>query len=136
LCSQDIEKIDANKPTVIIDMSAHADVLRRRHRHLGDNMRYTSNVGLTHWDEPRKVEGIIRDRSHQFFAPDRIQQRMKEWGAEEFGRRSTSYVSNSATKSRDWLKITELQGVSGLASVYQDVCDGKVAANQGLIVVM
>jgi hypothetical protein len=136
LSYQDLEKIDASKPTVIIDMSANTDVLSRLHRHLGDNMRYTSNVGLTHWDEPRQVEGIIRERSHQFFAPDIIQQRMKDWGAEEFGKRSTSYVTNSTAKSRDWLKITELQGVSGLAEVYQDVCDGKVAADQGLIVVM
>ena len=133
---QDLEKIDASKPTIIIDMSANTDVLSRLHRHLGDNMRYTSNVGLTHWDEPRQVEGIIRGRSHQFFAPDRIQQRMKDWGPEEFNKRSISYVANTTAKSRDWLKISELQGVSGLAEVYQDVCDGKVAADQGLIVVM
>nr|WP_261863676.1 hypothetical protein [Psychrobacter sp. JCM 18900] len=30
-------------------------------------MRYTSNVGITHWDEPRHVDGIIQERSQQFF---------------------------------------------------------------------
>jgi len=133
---QDLEKIDASTPTLIIDMSANTDVLSRLHQHLGDNMCYTSNVGLTHWDEPRQVDGIIRDRSHQFFAPDRIQRRMKDWGPEEFNKRSINYVANTTAKSRDWLKICELQGVSGLADVYQDVCDGKIAADQGLIVVM
>jgi hypothetical protein len=136
LSYQDLKKIDASKPTVIIDMSANTDVLSRLHTHLGDNMRYTSNVGLTHWEEPRNVEGIIRERSHQFFAPDRIQQRMKDWGAEEFGKRSTSYVINCSAKSRAWLKINELQGIDGLADVYKDVCDGKIAADHGLIVVM
>ncbi|MGK0374799.1 MAG: hypothetical protein ACJA2E_001271 [Arenicella sp.] len=136
LSYQDLQKIDASKATVIIDMSANTDVLSRLHTHLGDNMLYTSNVGLTHWEEPRHVEGIIQERSHLFFAPDRIQQRMKDWGAKEFGKRSTSYVMHSAAKSRPWLTIKKLQGVDGLAEVYKDVCDGKIAADQGLIVVM
>ena len=132
----DIEKIDASKATVIIDMSANTDVLSRLHTHLGDNMRYTSNVGLTHWNEPRQVEGIIQQRSHQFFAPSHIQQRIKDWGAEEFGKRSHNYLANSTAKSRSWLKIDELEGVDALADVYQNVCDGKVAADRGLVVVM
>lgn len=136
LSYSNLDQIDPSKPTAIIDMSANTDVLSRLHAHLGENMRYTSNVGLTHWDEPRQVEGIIQERSHQFFAPSHIQQRMKDWGPEEFGKRSISYVMNSSAKSRAWLKINELHGVNALAEVYQDVCDGKIAADQGLVVVM
>lgn len=132
----DIEKIDPNKATAIIDMSANTDVLSRLHTHLGDNMRYTSNVGLTHWHETRQLDGIITERSHQFFAPGHIQQRMKDWGPEEFGQRSTAYVMNSMAKSASWLKIKELGGVQGLSEVYSEVCDGKVAADEGLVVVM
>jgi len=132
----DIEKIDSSKATAIIDMSANTDVLSRLHTHLGDNMHYTSNVGLTHWDEPRQLDGIISERSHQFFAPSHIQQRMKDWGAEEFGKRSNNYVMNSMEKSAAWLKITELNGVQGLAEIYAEVCDGQIAADQGLVVVM
>ena len=136
LSYDNLEQIDAAKPTVIIDMSANTDVLSRLHTHLGDNMLYTSNVGLTHWDEPRQVEGILQSRSHQFFAPSHIQQRIKDWGPQEFGKRSMGYVMNSTAKSRAWLKVKELDGVNGLAGVYKDVCDGKVAADEGLIVVM
>ncbi len=133
---QDITQIDADKPTVIIDMSANTEVLSALHNHLGDNMRYTSNVGLTHWDEPRSTDGINQERSHQFFAPSVIQQRMKDWGAEEFSKRSTEYVMRTSSKSRAWLQVKELDGVQGLADVYADVCDGKIAADQGLVVVM
>jgi hypothetical protein len=131
-----LEQIDASKATVIVDMSANTDVLSRLHTHLGDNMRYTSNVGLTHWDEPRHVKGINQARSHQFFAPSHIQQRMKEWGPEEFNKRSMGYVMNSSAKTQDWLKIKQLDGVDGLSKAYKDVCDGKIAADQGLVVVM
>lgn len=136
LSYDNLEQIDATKPTVIIDMSANTDVLSRLHKHLGDNMRFTSNVGLTHWDEPRQLDGIITERSQQFFAPGHIQQRLKDWGPEEFGKRSLYYVSNSISKSRSWLKIKEINGVAGLSDVYGDVCDGNIAADEGIVVVM
>ena len=131
-----LEQIDASKPTVIVDMSANTDVLSRLHQHLGENMRYTSNVGITHWDEPRQVEGIIQARSQQFFAPSHVQKCMKEWGAEEFNKRSMRYIMNSTAKTNTWLKIKELDEISDLLDIYQDICEGKIAADEGLIVVM
>jgi hypothetical protein len=136
LSYENLEQNDETKPTVIIDMSANTDVLSRLHTHLGDNMRFTSNVGLTHWDEPRQLEGIIAERSQQFFAPGHIQQRLKDWGPEEFGKRSMTYVMSSIAKSRAWLKFNEINGVAGLSDVYADVCDGNIAADEGIIVVM
>jgi len=133
---QNISNIDASKPTVIIDMSANTTVLRGLHTHLGDNMKYTSNVGLTHWDEPRSMDGIITERSHQFFAPSVLQQRIKDWGPDEFGKRSMAYVMNTSAKSRAWLKVKELEGIHGLSEVYSDICDGKIAADEGLVVKM
>ncbi len=136
LSYDNIEQIDASKPTAIIDMSANTDVLSRLHTHLGDNMRYTSNVGLTHWDEPRHVEGIIQSRSQQFFAPSHVQQLMKQWGAEEFNKRSMRYVMHSSSKTHEWLQVKQLDGIKGLSEVYEDICAGKIPADEGLIVVM
>ncbi|OXL24795.1 DUF2855 family protein [Psychrobacter sp. DAB_AL32B] len=136
LSYDNLEQIDASKPTVIVDMSANADLLSQLHMHLGDNMRYTSNVGLTHWDEPRGADGIIKERSHQFFAPSHMQQRMKEWGFDEFNKRSMSYIMKSAAKTVPWLKIKELDGLNSLEDVYQDICDGKIGPDEGLVVVM
>ena len=80
----DIEKeIDAAAPSVIIDMSGSGEILGRLHRHLGDNMRYTSNVGVTHYDEAGMGPDFIRERSAMFFAPGHIQKRNEEWG--QFG---------------------------------------------------
>ena len=136
LSYDNLEQIDASKATVIIDMSANTDVLSRLHKHLGDNMRFTSNVGLTHWDEPRQLDGIIAERSQQFFAPSHIQQRMQEWGPDQFGKLSNAYVMKSVAKSRAWLKIKEIKGAKGLADIYSDVCDGNVAADEGIVVIM
>ena len=136
LSYEDLEQIDASKPTVIVDMSANSDVISRLHKHLGDNMRFTSNVGLTHWDEPRQRGDIIAERSQQFFAPSHIQQRMNDWGPAEFSKRSMAYIGRSVAKSRAWLKITEIDGIDGLSQVYSNVCDGNIAADEGLVVVL
>ena len=136
LSYDNLEQIDASKPTVIVDMSANADLLSRLHTHLGDNMRYTSNVGLTHWDESRGADGIIKERSHQFFAPSHMQQRIKEWGFDEFNKRSMGYIMKSAAKTTPWLKIKELAGLNSLEEVYQNICDGKIGPDEGLVVVM
>jgi len=133
---EEIEKIDASKSTVIVDMSGNASVLRRLHAHLGDNMRFTSNVGLTHWDEYGDTSGINIERSQMFFAPGHIQSLIKELGPQEYQRRTFTFIMQTAAKTRSWMTFKELDGLSGLNQVYRDVCDGKVDANIGLTVLM
>ena len=74
------------------------------------------------------------ERSGFFFAPDQIGKRMKEWGAEEFARRTMGFVHEKALESRSWLKLHEVAGLTGLNEVYAQVCAGELDANQGLIV--
>ncbi len=131
-----LEHIDASKPTVIVDMSANTEMLSRLHTHLGDNMRFTSNVGLTHWDEPRQTAGIIQERSEPFFAPSQIQKLIKEWGPKAFNQRSMRYITDCAVKTGAWLKVKEMNGIEGLSEVYQDICEGKIPAEEGIVVVM
>jgi len=131
-----LDKIDASLPTVIVDMSANTELLSLLHSHLGDNMRFTSNVGLTHWDEPKKAQGINQERSQMFFAPAHIQKRIEDWGQTEFNNKSMTYINHSVTQSRQWMKIRELSGLDGLSSVYTEICNGKIAADEGLVVVL
>lgn len=126
--------IDATVPTVIVDMSGNREVLGRLHTHLGDNMKFCSNVGLTHWDEQKGGSGFIAERSEIFFAPSHIQKRMQEWGPDGFTQKSSSFLAKTAGKCSDWLEINTIDGLQGLADIYVDVCEGRIAANQGLVV--
>jgi hypothetical protein len=123
-------------PTVIVDMSGNSAVLGQLHQHLGEHMCKTLNVGITHWTQPRSSDGINTERSEMFFAPGHIQKRYKDWGADGFERRSSEFLQAAIADSLSWLQITKLQGLDGLASVYRDVCKGKVAADAGLIITM
>jgi hypothetical protein len=115
-------------------MSGNNEVLGRLHTHLGGNMERCVNVGLTHWDEKKTGKGIIAERSEFFFAPAHIQKRVQDWGADGFAERSSSFMQQTAVKSRDWLTFRKIDGLQCLAEIYGDVCDGRIAPDQGLII--
>jgi hypothetical protein len=136
LTYDDLERIDVNKPTVIVDMSGNAQLLAKLHALLADNMKHCINVGLTHWDESHSDEGINASRSEFFFAPGHIQKRIKDWGPSVFEQKTQQFLHETTLKCRSWLKINEIEGISGLENIYQKVCDGKIPADEGLIIKM
>lgn len=134
LTYDDLDKVDAATPAVIIDMSGNGDVLGALHKHLGDNMKYTSNVGVTHYDANSMGPNFIRERSAMFFAPGHIQKRTKEWGPGEFEKRAFKFWHDATVKSRDWLTIKKESGVQAVERAYRDVLDGKTPADTAWVV--
>lgn len=132
-----VGQLDASKPTVIVDMSGNRPLLGALHKHLGENMKHCINVGLTHWDEFANEDGsehIKMDRCEFFFAPGHIQKRMSDWGPAEFNTRSGKFLAETAIKSSSWLKVMPLYGLSGLSDKFADICDGRLSADEGVIV--
>lgn len=127
----DIESgIDAGTKAVIVDMSGSGDVLGRLHKLLGDNMAYTSNVGVTHYSEAGMGPDFIKERSAMFFAPGHMQKRGKDWGPGEFDRRSAAFWHEATLKSRDWLTIKDGKGAEAVEAAWLDVLAGKTAPNE------
>ena len=81
---ENLTEIDASKPTVIVDMFGNGDVLRRWHKHFGDNMKFCSNIGFTRWGNGGMGPDFIQQRSEMFVAHSHIQKRLKDWGPEVF----------------------------------------------------
>lgn len=129
-----LTEIDATKATVVVDMSGSGEILGQLHQHLGDNMVHCINVGLTHWSETQPGAGVNRDRSEFFFAPSHIQKRIKDWGPDEFARKTSAFIQNTATQSRQWLTLRKVSGLHNLEKVYPQVCEGRVPADEGLII--
>lgn len=132
----DIETGVADKPAVIVDMSGHGEVLGRLHKHLGDNMKFTSNVGLTHYDDMGPGPDFIKERSAMFFAPGHIQKRGKDWGKGEFDRRAAAFWAEAAVKSADWLTIQQGDGADAVAAAWAEVLAGKTDADKSWAVTM
>ncbi len=136
VCYDDLEAEIAQNPSVIVDMAGNADLLGQLHMHLGEHMMRTLSVGLTHWEAERRSSAVIKDRTEFFFAPARIQQRMKDWGAAEFNAKSAKFIMDAAQKSNAWLNLKTLDGLDGLASVYPQVLEGKADPRDGLLIEM
>lgn len=130
----DIASIDASIPTVIVDMSGNGKVLSALHRHLGDNMRYCSNVGVTHYEETAMGPDFIRERSAMFFAPGHIQKRAADWGPGVFEKKAIVFWRDAAMRSRSWLKFDRSLGMKGLEAAYRRVLVGSSAPDRGVIV--
>ncbi|MEL6717082.1 MAG: DUF2855 family protein [Bacteroidota bacterium] len=136
LTYDDIAQIDSSVPTLIIDMSGNAKVLVALHQHLGEQMKFTINVGLTHWmnASAKPPKGLLKERSQFFFAPTQIQKRMKEWGMEEYHLKTSTFLRSTAAKTKEWMTFRTINGLEELARIHPAVCEGKIPANEGLIV--
>ncbi|MEL6366767.1 MAG: DUF2855 family protein [Pseudomonadota bacterium] len=130
----DLEAIDASKPTVIVDMSGNGKVLSKLHAMLGDNMKFTSNVGLTHYEENSMGPDFIRERSQMFFAPGHMQTRNKEWGPGEFEKRTYEFWLKATQATADWISYRHLNGMSLLQAAYKEVLSGEARPDVGLII--
>lgn len=132
----DIASIESSVPTVIVDMSGNGRVLSDLHRHFGDNMRYCSNVGVTHYEENQMGPDFIRERSAMFFAPGHIQKRAAEWGPGVFEKKAFVFWRDAAVRSRSWLKFEKALGMKGLEAAYLRVLKGESSPDCGVIVEM
>lgn len=127
-----VEEIDAGVPCVIVDMSGNDKVLHALNDHLGDNMKHCLRVGVTHRDKAGRGERL--ERSAFFFAPSHIEKRIQDWGPAGFLQKSAAFVATTSRRSQDWLKLRELDGLQSLAAIFPDIADGRIAADEGLIV--
>jgi hypothetical protein len=134
LAYDELEKIDASKPTLVVDMSGNGQLLSDLHHHLGDNMKFCSNVGVTHWEDVQHGPYFNAERSKMFFAPSQLQALIKEHGMSGFEKLSNDYLKHSISESAKWLKITELDGLQEMNDIFGDVCNGKVSPELGLII--
>lgn len=117
-------------PTLIIDMSGSGGVISRLHKRLGDHMKFTSHVGLTHYSDAGMGDGYIRDRSEMFFAPGHIAKRNESWGPGEFERRSGAFWKSAMDKSAAWLTLSHADGAADAETAYREVLEGRTPADR------
>ncbi|GGY50317.1 DUF2855 family protein [Parvularcula lutaonensis] len=129
----DIESIDASKPTALIDMSGNAEVITRVHNHLGDNVKVSSIVGATHWDAPRQKEPLPGAKPTMFFAPAQIQKRDKELGPGEFMRQALEAWLEISDSLGDRLTYEHHKGPEATRIIWKDTVAGTVDPSRGIV---
>ena len=133
---QNIASLDADEPVVTVDMAGSAVVLSDLHHHYGDNMKYSCQIGATHYEEMGAVDDLPGATPEFFFAPGHIQTRSAEVGATELmTSMGKDYVDFRADSER-WLGINYSYGSRALEETYQTVLAGRSNPASGQIVSM
>lgn len=124
----------AEGPAAYVDFAGRATVTADVHAALGDSLVTSLGVGLTHWDAvagPRPTP--LGPAPVFFFAPDRIRQRMKDWGPAELESRFAAALA-AFVAGNPWLQLKHHAGPEALQGLYADLVAGQVAPDEGHIV--
>ncbi|MCZ8101366.1 MAG: DUF2855 family protein [Burkholderiaceae bacterium] len=142
LAYADAERLEADVPTVYVDMSGDAGLRERVHRRLGDALRHDCAVGLTRWEEGvgrRRPDGaapapLPGPKPTMFFAPARWKKREADWGAAGFMARQSEARDAFSAKLRGdggWMTVVEGRGPADVVRVWRELVDGRGRPEQG-----
>lgn len=118
---------------VLIDMAGNGEVLERVHATLGDRLKYSMIVGMSHHDAERG-EVSAGPQPQLFFAPAQIEKAIAESGRDAYQRRLAAALGEFITESQDWLRIERSNGPEQALQAYRAVFDGSTPPSVGRIV--
>ncbi|MGJ8670510.1 MAG: DUF2855 family protein [Oceanococcus sp.] len=128
----DIATLNKDEDCVLVDMSGDTAILDQIHRHFGPALKHSMAIGRSHHDAPRQPIGGDIQPSF-FFAPLQGKKRVKEWGAEVYGKRVGKALFNCVSRSQHWLHIEEHLGSSAVESAWSQLLAGQVRPSNGII---
>lgn len=140
----EIAKLDARVPTVLVDFAGNRKLVAALHNHFADQMKYSCIVGATHWENLAHGGSLTNaERVHLpgakptlFFAPDRIVKRNADWGAPTLNKRLADALTAFAASSKAWMRVVEGHGQAAIQKVYGDFIDGRTNPAEGHILAL
>jgi len=115
-------------PTVCVDVAGDARVRAALRARLGDRLRTTVTVGLSHWDQaggPPTLEASGGEPTLFFFAPGWLEQRRKELGNEVLGLKLVGAWQEFMQRAESWVRIVRQEGRDAVTSVYTSMVEGR-----------
>jgi len=140
-CYDDVVTYDAisslpKAATAFVDMAGSADLRRRLHHHLGEQLVYSGRVGLTHLDPAQGEEELPGAKPAWFFAPDQMRKRAREWGPGGLDQRFGAAWVGLVPQLERWIDIVENRGPDAVKKVYLETLAGHASPDQAHILSM
>lgn len=131
---EEIDLLDPEMPSALVDMAGNDAVTRAVHGHFGDVLAKSVIVGKSHWDAAAADGELAGPAREGFFAPGRSQKRIGDWGARGFGERIAAAWLEFMTVAPRIASIDKRSGSDGALAAYQEVLDGKADPKAGIVV--
>ncbi len=137
----EVGQLDAGEAVVMVDMAGSADLTLQLHTHYGDNMRFSSKVGATHYEEAGGGDGLLEGdaglpgaKPEFFFAPSQAQKRASDWGPGEIEQRMGASFVAFRKFCDNWLQVERHYGAEAVQAAYQAVLAGRQPPQNGCII--
>ena len=123
-------------PSVYVDMSGNAAVKSSVHSTLGDDLKHSAAVGISHWDQFQPQLAVEGVKPQFFFAPAQIAKRREEWGPGVIEKQITAAWKRVAAEADNWLEVRVHDGIGQAAAVYGALADGTANPREGHIIAL
>lgn len=125
-------------PSVSVDFAGNGGLLAEIHQHLGDNLKYSCLVGVTHIDDRRgpvgSAEGLPGPTPTLFFAPDHAIALFKELGPQEAGKRMAAAWHGFLQSVAGSVAVETHQGLEAARRTYLEMVGGSVDPAKGIVI--
>jgi hypothetical protein len=129
----EIASLSASGGVVLVDMAGSQQVTRAVHERFGTAVKYSCQVGLTHWERGGPTGDLPGAQPEFFFAPSRMEKRSQDWGASGLQARIGAAWRDFLDGTRGWLRISRGRGPEAVERAYRDTLEGRVKPDEGLI---
>ena len=127
--------LDSRTASIFIDIAGDNNVLEKVHTHFGSMLRYSCQVGATHWQQFVRPAPIMPGpRPLPFFAPRYFLKRIKSSEWTTFAQAMDEDWKAFAKDAKRWLNVVEIQGMKALQQNYITLLNGHIQPEHGLIV--
>lgn len=127
----DLESLDADVPSVVVDMAGDAPLRARIHRHFGAALKHDCMVGVTHWEAPPEQAELPGPKPAMFFAPSQIQKRAADWGPGGFEQRVGAAWTEFLGSSSNWFEVRREQGPEAVATRWLEAVENRLPPTCG-----
>lgn len=124
----------ATGPAVSVDFAGDGGVLARVHARLGDALRYSCLVGVTHWQDRRGAQDMPGPKPILFFAPTAGEALIGEIGPEAFAAARGGAWQGFIAEAAGWVTVEHGDGPEAVARVWRALVSGEARADAGYVV--
>ncbi len=124
----------AGANAVSVDFAGNGAVLRAVHEALGEGLKYSCLVGLTHWDGRGGAGEMPGPKPILFFAPAHMATMLKELGGEGFGRAVSESWGAFAGDAEKLVRIAPVDGLEAGAAAFGALVDNSARPDVATVV--
>ena len=128
-----ITDMNPDVKTTIVDMAGNGDVMATVYDHFEENIVYNCMVGKSHWNGVPPKKSALGAPPVMFFAPDRIKQRIADWGGEDIANKLAARWLPFCDNAKGWLEIDESHEVTDFLKAYKNFLEGHADPAKGYL---